>query len=102
MLFVAFCLGEPSFGCLCFVAFVFVWGNPLLAVYVLLILFGRTLFWLSMCCFSCFSTNLRLGVRGGFEVRFHEGSTRVPPGSARAAGWCRMLLGMSPELIVFV
>ena len=30
------------------------------------------------------------GLRGGpewFEVRFHEGSTRVPPGSARAAGW---------------
>ena len=25
-------------------------------------------------------------VRGGPEVRFHEGSTRVPPGSARAAG----------------
>ena len=34
-------------------------------------------------------------VRGGPEVRFHEGSTRVlpgfhgvPRGSARAAGWC--------------
>ena len=38
-------------------------------------------------------------VRGGPEVRCHEGSTRVPPGfhqgssrvprgSARAAGWC--------------
>ena len=34
-------------------------------------------------------------VRGGPEVRFHEGSTRVSPGfhevlrgSARAAGWC--------------
>ena len=30
------------------------------------------------------------GLRGGpgwFEVRFHEGSTRVPPGSARAVGW---------------
>ena len=55
-------------------------------------------------------------VRGGPEVRFHEGSTRVPPefhqgstrvprGSARAAGWCerqkehRMLLGISPELV---
>ena len=47
-------------------------------------------------------------VRGGPEVRFHEASTRVPPGfegstrvprgSARAAGWC-MLLGISPELI---
>ena len=43
-------------------------------------------------------------VRGGPEVRFHEGSTKVPP-SARAAGWCehykehRMLLGISPELI---
>ena len=44
-------------------------------------------------------------VRGGPEVRFHNGSTRVPQGSARAAGWCehekehRMLLGISPELI---
>ena len=44
-------------------------------------------------------------VWGGPEVRFHEGSTRVPRGSSRAAGWCehykehRMLLGMSPELI---
>ena len=28
-------------------------------------------------------------VRGGHEVRFHDGSTRVPPrGSARVAGWC--------------
>ena len=26
-------------------------------------------------------------VRGGGEVRFHEGSTEVPPGSARAARW---------------
>ena len=26
--------------------------------------------------------------RGGPEVRFHEGSTRFPRGSARAAGWC--------------
>ena len=61
-------------------------------------------------------------VRGGPEARFHEGSTRVPPGfhqgstsstrvprgSARAAGWCehqkehRMLLGISPELIGFL
>ena len=62
-------------------------------------------------------------VRGGPEVRFHTGSTRVPRGStrvppgfhqgstrvprrsARAAGWCErckencVLLGMSPELI---
>ena len=44
-------------------------------------------------------------VRGGPEVRFHQGSTRVPRGSARAAGWCehkkehRML---SPELILFL
>ena len=47
-------------------------------------------------------------VRGGHEVRFHQGSTRVPRGSARAAGWCehkkehRMLLGISPDLIVFL
>ena len=27
-------------------------------------------------------------VWGGPEVRFHKGSTRVPRGSARAAGWC--------------
>ena len=27
-------------------------------------------------------------VRGGPEVRFNEGSTRVPRGSARTAGWC--------------
>ena len=35
-------------------------------------------------------------VRGGREAGFHEGSTRVPRGSAKAAGWCehRMLLGM--------
>ena len=56
-------------------------------------------------------------VRGGPEVRFHESSTRVPPGFhqgsnrvprgfARVAGWCelqkehRMLLGISPELII--
>ena len=28
-------------------------------------------------------------VQGGPEVRFHEGSTRVPRGSARAAEWCK-------------
>ena len=28
-------------------------------------------------------------VRGLFQVRFYEGSTRVPPGSARAAGVAR-------------
>ena len=31
------------------------------------------------------------GLRGGlgwFEVRFHKGSIKVPPGSARPAGWC--------------
>ena len=51
-------------------------------------------------------------VRGGPEVRFHQGSTRVPRGFhqgstrvPRAAGWCehykerRMLLGISPELV---
>ena len=27
-------------------------------------------------------------VRGGPEVRIHEGSTSVPRGSARGAGWC--------------
>ena len=50
-------------------------------------------------------------VRGGPQVRFHEGSTRVPPwfheGSTRFCEGCggasakkrhRMLLGMSPEL----
>ena len=44
-------------------------------------------------------------VRGGPEVRFHEGSTRVPqgfhqvpPGSTR---FCEgMLLGISPDLIL--
>ena len=50
-------------------------------------------------------------VRGGPEVRFHEGSTRVPPGfpegSTRAAGVVRALkraphaLGISPELSSF-
>ena len=25
---------------------------------------------------------------GWFEVRFHEGCARVPPHSTRAAGWC--------------
>ena len=50
-------------------------------------------------CFSptaeSFGVSAQIGsgvVRGGPEVRFHEGSTRVPPGvprgSARAAGWC--------------
>ena len=29
-----------------------------------------------------------LGSQGGPEVRFHQGSTRVPQDSARAAGWC--------------
>ena len=55
-------------------------------------------------------------VRGGPEVRFYEGSTRVPlgfhQGSTRvprgSAGWCeqekkhRMLLGISPELIICI
>ena len=29
-------------------------------------------------------------VQGRSEVRFHEGSTRVPRGFARAAGWCEL------------
>ena len=56
-------------------------------------------------------------VRGGSEVRFHEGSTKVPPrfhqGSTRVPpgfhnsssellrGCGVVLLGISPELIVF-
>ena len=64
------------------------------------------------CFFIILPQQLMIGsgeVRGGPEVRFYEGSTRVPPGfhqgstrvprgSARAAG-CRMLLGISTELI---
>ena len=49
-------------------------------------------------------------VWGGPEVRFHEGSTRVPPRFTRVPrgfhevlrglhAECRMLLGISPELI---
>ena len=45
-------------------------------------------------CFSptaeSFGVSAQIGsgvVRGDREVRFHEGSTRVPAGSARAAGW---------------
>ena len=38
-------------------------------------------------------------VRGGPEVRFHEGSTRVPPGPRGFHEVLRMLLGISPELI---
>ena len=44
-------------------------------------------------------------VWGGPEVRFHEGSTRVPRGSARATGWYEhkkehsMLLGYHLSLL---
>ena len=80
-----------------------------------------------MCCFvillfsptaASFGVSAQIGsgvVQGGPEVRFHEGSTRVPPGShegpTRFCEGCgvvralrkehRMLLGISPELIVF-
>ena len=40
----------------------------------------------------------RLRVRGGFEVRFHEGSTRVRKGPAKAPHAVGNL-GISPELI---
>ena len=43
-------------------------------------------------------------VRGGPEVRFHEGSTRFPQGFHDASTrFCehRVLLGISPELIIF-
>ena len=52
-------------------------------------------------------------VRGGPEVRFHEGSTRVPPGFHEGSTrFCkdfggehekehRMLLGISPERVFF-
>ena len=43
------------------------------------------------CCLflSFFPAQIGSGVvRGGPEVRFHQGSTRVQQGSARAAGWC--------------
>lgn len=65
MLFVAFCLGEPSFGCLCVVVvfcllfvllllFLF-GGNHVLAIYLLLFAFlvGGTLFLLAMVYYSC-------------------------------------------------
>ena len=42
-------------------------------------------------------------VRGGPEVRFHEGSTGLPRGFhevARAAGWYEPLLGISLELML--
>ena len=50
-------------------------------------------------CFSptaeSFGVSAQIGsgvVWGGPEVRFHEGSTRVPRGSARATGWYEALL----------
>ena len=63
--------------------------------------------WFSRCFFpptaESFGVSAQIGsgvVWGGPEVRFHQGSTRVPRGSSRAAGYKehRMLLGMSPEL----
>ena len=43
-------------------------------------------------------------VRGGPEIRFHEGSTRstVPQGSARAAGWCEHTHAVGDITYVFM
>ena len=83
-----------------------VFGCPLLRPKGLQHRTGVTFFLFSPTAES-FGVSAQIGsgvVWGGPEVRFHDGSTRVPRGSAR---WCehykedRMLLGISPELVLF-
>ena len=52
---------------------------------------GTRCFYLFIQTSESFGVSAEIGsgvVRGGPDIRFHEGCSRVPRGSARARGWC--------------